>query len=158
MKQIVFLFLSLITTSIYAQTSNSKNDSTRFQLIKLSLEDELKGYSIRDTSQANIKTAYFLDSIITKQQLPKSPDFKDVLLSNSEIREAAKKDEIYFARLSGFTLNTDSAQIIWESVCVSYEDNRFIQRIHGRSTQNYHHTIDGWKCGICSMKIIDYGK
>jgi hypothetical protein len=157
MKIKVLLLLSLITTS-YAQTIISKDDSIRFQLIKLSLEDGLNGYSIRDTSQANIKTVYILDSNVTIQQLPKSPYCKYVLISDSEIREVARKSEIYFTRLTGFTLIKDSAQIVWEYVSASFEDNRVIQRIHGSVSRNYHLTNDGWTGGIVTATTIGYGR
>jgi hypothetical protein len=52
----------------------------------------------------------------------------------------------------------DSAQIIWEAVSASFEDNRVIQRIQGRYAQNYHHRNAVWTEGNVVATTVDYGK
>ncbi|MBN1396853.1 MAG: hypothetical protein JXA06_02365 [Bacteroidetes bacterium] len=157
MKNAVYFILILLITPLYSQEIESDIDSICTQLIKLSLQDQCILFNKNDNSSTNIGTLYILDSCITKEQLPDSSHCCFVIISTQEIKALAENSDFYYHRLSRFTLNKDTAQIVWEDYSVVYENNQVSQRLADRISRKYHLTTDGWQEGMSEIKTFGYG-
>ena len=156
----LLVLISIAQNGNQRQTNNFTIDSAWVKIFKLSL---IQKYEHRNNCfyhrNAQSQDVYLFDSNIVKNDLPKLPGVRLILISIDRINEKAKQQgEVYYIYLASLHKDSVKAKVIWHDVAAIFS-RRFGKVIHLVSkvdVAEYHISAKGWIGGFTRTEVHDF--